>query len=217
VSVAQNSVQRAALVGAKCVVIHPSGGHISPEERDARRQALLSSLEALVPFAERVGIRLALENMLPQHVGDSAAEVLSIVEQFDSAWLGVCFDTGHAHLNPGGMLAAFKVLYDRIITFHVQDNDGNHDRHLQPPYGTIDWAALACVCRGDDFDFPLSIEAPPWQGAGWAVMLREVQALFSTGLLSVPWQGKEVHMVCQRCSRYAFGTPESWFCGCEPV
>jgi sugar phosphate isomerase/epimerase len=214
ISIAQDSLRRAALVGAECMVIHPSGGHIPDEERDTRRQALMCSLEALISSAERTGIRLALENMLPQHVGDSAAEVLEIVQAFDSRWLGVCFDTGHAHLTSDGVVGAFDTLDDRIVTFHLQDNDGNHDRHLQPPYGTIDWGAFVQVGHWDDADFPLSIETLPWKGAGWETMMREVQALFSEGLLSVTL-GQRVHVVCQRCGRYRFGTPDSWFCGCE--
>jgi sugar phosphate isomerase/epimerase len=196
------------------MVIHPSGGSISAEERGTRAQALMHSLEALIPFAERTGIRLALENMLPQHVGDSAAEVLEIVDHFDSEWLGVCFDTGHAHLTPDGVVGAFHILRDRIIAFHLQDNDGNHDRHLQPPYGTIDWEAFVQAGRWDGFDFPLSIETPPWKGAGWEMMMREVKALFSEGLLSATL-GQKVHVVCQRCGRYRFGRPEAWFCGCD--
>jgi sugar phosphate isomerase/epimerase len=214
VAITQESVERAALVGAECAVIHPSAGYMPEGERSMRRQQLMRSLEALIPAAERIGVRLALENMLPHHIGDSATEVRQIIEYFGSKWLGVCFDTGHAHLNPGGVGDALEVLYDQIINFHLQDNDGNHDRHLQPPYGTIDWGAFGRRCEWSDFAFPLSVETLPWQGSGWDVMMREVRALFSVGLLSIPWGSDRVHVVCQRCGRYCFGTAESWFCGC---
>jgi sugar phosphate isomerase/epimerase len=210
----EDSLVRAALAGAECVVIHPSGSGLEAAERATRLAQLIRSLEALIPSAERAGVNLALENMLPRHLGDHSAEMMGIVQHFDSPRLGICFDVGHAHLNPEGVLGAFEVLYDRIITFHLQDNDGNRDRHLQPPYGTIDWAQFVRLCRPDDFTFPWSVETAPWNGVGWDVMLREMRALFLRGLLTVPWQGEQMRAICDRCGRYCFGTVDDWFCGC---
>ncbi len=210
----KESLVRAASMGAECAVIHPSGA-VQAEVREHHRAQLLRSLETLIRSAERTGIRLALENMLPDHLGDTGAEVRDIVDGFGSHWLGVCYDTGHAHLNPEGVAVAFGTLYDRVITFHLQDNDGNHDRHLQPPYGTIDWGQFASMCRADDFPFPWSVETPAWNGAGWEVMLREMGALLAGALLTVPLNGEPVHVVCQRCGRYCFGSAEDWFCGCS--
>jgi sugar phosphate isomerase/epimerase len=52
--------------------------------------------------------------------------------------LGVCFDTGHAHLM-SSVHQAFGVLEDRIYSTHVHDNQGDRDSHLWPGGGTIDW------------------------------------------------------------------------------
>jgi sugar phosphate isomerase/epimerase len=211
----EQALARAASMGAACVVVHPSSGGISDEDRAERRAQLVRSLASLIGASQRIGIRLALENMLPHHIGDTGAEIMAIVNRFDSPQLGVCLDVGHAHLNPEGVMGAFRVLRERIITFHLQDNDGNNDRHLQPPYGTIDWAAFARACRPQEFQFPWSVEAPTWKGADWSVMLREMQALFSEGLLAVPLGDVEVNAICRRCGRYVFGTAEASFCGCD--
>lgn len=214
VAAVAQSIVRAALVGAECAVIHPSSGGITPETRDHRYAQLARSLEDLLGTAERTGVRLALENMLPDHLGDTSNEVLDLVERLDSHWLGVCLDTGHAHLNPEGVINAFQTLKERIITFHLQDNDRNHDRHLQPPYGTIDWDRFAQVCRTEDFAFPWSVEAGAWNGAGWDVLLREMDGLFAGKWMTVSWQGRSVRILCERCGRYGFGTSEQWTCGC---
>jgi sugar phosphate isomerase/epimerase len=208
------SITRSALMGAECVVVHPSSGGVTPETREHRHAQLARSLEDLLVTAERSRVRLALENMLPNHLGDTSDEVLELVESLDSHWLGVCLDTGHAHLNPEGVINAFQTLKERIIAFHLQDNDRNHDCHLQPPYGTIDWDRFAQVCCADDFPFPWSVEAGAWNGAGWDVLLREMSALFAGQWMAVPWQGRSVRILCQRCGRYGFGTPEHWACGC---
>jgi len=215
VAIVEQALARAASMGAQCVVVHPSGGGIEDAVREARRTQLLRSLESLVVTSERIGIRLALENMLPHHIGDTSAEMVRIADRVDSPQLGFCFDIGHAHLTPEGAMATFEALRERIITFHLQDNDGNHDRHLQPPYGTIDWAAFARACRPEEFPFPWSVEAPPWRGVDWPVMLREMQDLFSEGLLALPLGDMEVNVICRRCGRYVFGTTEASFCGCD--
>lgn len=214
VTILTQSLARAALAGIACAVIHPSSGTLTSEEHPARRAQLMHSLESLVVIAGQLNVRLALENMLPKHVGSSGGEIRQIVEQFNSPWLGVCFDIGHAHLNPEGAVGAFQVLRERIITFHLQDNDGNTDRHLQPPYGTIDWTAFARCCLPADFPFPWSVEAPPWNGASWTTQLREMEALFTDGLLTISLGSGQAHVVCQQCGRYVFGTLDGRQCGC---
>ena len=47
-----------------------------------------------------------------------------------------------------------EVLKDLIITFHLADNDGTRDMHLQPPYGTIPWDDFLSVFRTMDFPCP---------------------------------------------------------------
>ena len=212
----RQALERAALLGAECIVVHPSGGGISESELPSRQAHLIASLETLIKDAERTGVRLALENMLPNHVGCESKVIRQIVDQFDSPLLRVCLDTGHAHLNPEGLLNAFHTLRDRTITFHLQDNDGNSDRHLQPPYGTIHWPALVHEMVSADFDFPWSIETPPWNHAGWQVMLDEMKALFTQGLLTVPLFGDTmVNVLCEQCGRYCFGTLDDWTCACN--
>lgn len=211
----RHALERAALLDAACLVIHPSGGNIPAHELPLRRAKLVDSLGSLLKEAERTGVRLALENMLPNQVGSTSEAIRQIVDGFDSPLLQVCFDTGHAHLNPEGALAAFHTLGERIIAFHLQDNDGNLDRHLQPPYGTIAWAPLVSEMVNADFDFPWSVETPPWNHAGWRVLLDEMQALFTRGLLAVPLFGDTmVNVVCEQCGHYCFGTPDDWTCAC---
>jgi hypothetical protein len=127
----------------------------------------------------------------------------------------VCFDSGHAHLNEEGVRAAFANLRERIITFHLQDNGGNRDVHLQPPYGSIDWEPFARDLRSLDFPHPVAVEARPWHGAAWSVLLREMNSLFSEGRLVVSLGNTKVKVICAQCGRYCFGNPQNWSCGCS--
>jgi sugar phosphate isomerase/epimerase len=154
--------------------------------------------------------------MLPAHVGCDSTTVRGLVDDFDSPYLGVCFDTGHAHVSDEGVDAAFAILRDRIITFHLADNDGHRDQHSQPPYGTIDWPSFVRAFRSMDFADPVTVEAPPWNRATPSVLLREARALFAGDLLITPLGNRQIRAICQQCGHYLFGTPQDPFCACDP-
>lgn len=209
----RNLLEKVALAGAKVMIVHP-GRHASAEDIPKMEEVLPSSLEEVLEAAERTGVKLALENMLPDHPGYSSETIRRIVEEINSPFLGVCFDTGHAHVNEEGEITAFDNLKELIVAFHLQDNDSTHDMHLQPPYGTVNWDELVVMIRGLNFRDPMAVEAMPWGGTDFRMMLREVKALFEDGVMEVELNGLKVKAICPRCGRYAFRFGEGWFCGC---
>ena len=114
-----------------------------------------------VPAAEKIGIVIAVENSFEP--SNSAKEVRAIVDHFgDNPAIGVCFDTGHANCmssapwkKPEGYPdyqytswwekgiitedGALDLLYDKIVTCHIHDNDGYRDLHCMPMDGTLPW------------------------------------------------------------------------------
>jgi len=181
---------------------------------------LLESLEDLLPVAERWGVQLGLENMLPHHPGSDFQELRQVVEDMSSPWLGVCFDTGHAHV-AGSVQEGMEVLMDFITTFHLADNDSTRDMHLQPPYGTIPWDRFRTLFGAMRFRGPLVVEAKPWQGDGYHQLCKEVSALLEGRLLTVPipWthhaDGAAARVQCLQCGHLRFGTAEDSWCACS--
>src|SRR6267154_719413 len=105
----------------------------------------LTAFEHLKAFAHPLGVRILIENLQneitsPEHI----LEILS-VGHFDR--VGVCLDIGHAHLshpeNNLGIDEAIALLRPRIAQLHLHDNHGQHDNHLWPGSGTIDWNNIA--------------------------------------------------------------------------
>ena len=116
------------------------------------------SLEELLPVAERYGVTICIENIwFPTN---TVAELLKYYEYFNSPYLGMCYDAGHANLvscmnndpehpvNVGFDLLKMKAEWDSevlekmlhyIVTCHLHDNDGLRDRHWTPFNGNIDW------------------------------------------------------------------------------
>jgi sugar phosphate isomerase/epimerase len=210
------SLERAALAGVECMVIHP-GRRCAEAEIPERTERLYASLDTLVPAAQKAGVRLALENMLPAHVGCTSAGVRRIVDDFDSPFLGICFDTGHAHVNGEPVVDAFETMRDRLISFHLADNDGHKDQHAQPPYGTIDWETFVRAFQGMGYAHPVTVEAPPWGRASAGTLLREVQALFAGQWPTFHLGDREAKAICRRCGHYLFGPPDAPFCACKEI
>jgi sugar phosphate isomerase/epimerase len=209
-------LRHAAAAGVEVAVLHP-GGAVKPGEVAARLDNFRAALEPMVRTARETGVRLALENMPPGLLGAESTTIRTLVDEFDDPFLGVCFDAGHANLIPEGVHQAHATLADRVVNYHLHDNDATYDKHVQPPYGTIDWERFARELRGRQIDFPVAIEAPPWKRSGLGQMLREVEAVLDSRMPAIELGAVSVYATCRRCGHRLFGEPGDWFCACPPA
>jgi sugar phosphate isomerase/epimerase len=109
----------------------------STEEFDMHKfDAALTSIEHLRAFAKPLGVRMLVENIPNELSTPEKLKELLRVGHFGD--VGVCFDTGHAHMM-GGVAPALELLKDDIRSTHVHDNKQDRDAHLWPGEGTIDW------------------------------------------------------------------------------
>jgi sugar phosphate isomerase/epimerase len=118
-------------------VQHVAGSRDTPDER--KWDAAFSSLEHLSLFARHRGVTLAIENT-PGEMA-TPANLKSFLEQTRLTSVKLCFDSGHAHLDGGGVPAQLEIVRDFVATTHLHDNHGERDEHLLPYEGTIDWSA----------------------------------------------------------------------------
>ena len=99
-------------------------------------EAALSSIEHLRAFARPLGVSLLLENI--RNDLTTPERLMELIKALHYEDLGVCFDTGHAHIM-SSVHQAFGVLESRIRSTHVHDNHRDRDEHLWPSEGNIDW------------------------------------------------------------------------------
>lgn len=135
---AMDEIKRAAEV-AEIMPFRFMVQHIgkSDEYDDPRKfEWALSGIEHLRAFCRQLGVSLLVENT-PNDLAtpEKLKELLKTLHYPD---LGVCFDTGHAHMM-SSVHQAFGVLEDRVRSTHVHDNRGDRDSHLWPGEGTINW------------------------------------------------------------------------------
>ncbi len=149
----KRALEIAEHVPFRFLVQHVGAGNESADDR--KFDAAMSSIEHLRAFAKPLGVRLLLEN-IPNELStpDKLLELLHVAH-FDD--VGICFDTGHAHIM-SNVAAAFETLKSRIQSTHVHDNNGDRDSHLWPGDGNIDWPHTMELLRSAPNTPPLLLE-----------------------------------------------------------
>ena len=127
----------------------------APPCGDNQRDAVLKTLDALVPVAERVGVRIAVE-VIPNALS-TARQLVRLIEDEDLPGLGICLDVGHARLQ-GDVVDALETVAGYLVTTHLHDNGGRTDDHLLPFDGVIDWPELLIGFQKVGYDGTLMFE-----------------------------------------------------------
>ena len=190
-------MEKAALMGSRVVILHPSTSHFYIEEEGMDRFLIQmgKTLEALLPKAEELNLVIALENMLfgeRGRAGSLPEHFTVFAEKFGHPNLGFCLDTGHALVagGPNGPANFFEAMSKRLVAFHLHDNAGDRDSHLAPGHGLVDWKVLFGRMAEMKFSDAVCIEAPPFNYSdnykysldAWKQLIEETDALAENGI-----------------------------------
>jgi len=138
-------------LGAKIVVSH---GLIVGRFADDPRETddyITQSLNTLLPDSLASAASIAFENDTVTTPGRTAADVLRRIEPYPACAYGFVIDPGHANIAGDlGWIARdpSSSARHRLISLHLNDNDGVDDIHLPPTEGTADWAAVQTLLSG---------------------------------------------------------------------
>lgn len=157
------SIEAAGYIGIKHAVIHPKGdpkGHREDYERDLARN--IEYMTPYVELAERVGVKLAFENMRSPLEADgfhrnfsTADELIPLADHFGQ---GICWDFGHAHTTGLVQSEELRKIGSRLLCLHINDNHAALDEHLLPFFGTINWADAMKGLSEIDFGYSFNYE-----------------------------------------------------------
>lgn len=135
VRILSDYIHKAASIGIKIYVIHPSVGANPDEERAIRMASAKKSLAALAEVAAECGGVLAVEDLPRTCLGRNSFELLDLLSADDR--LRVCFDTNHLLMeDPSDFV---RKVGDKIVTIHVSDYDYLNERHWLPGEGELQW------------------------------------------------------------------------------
>ncbi len=144
-----------AATGVGCTVIHPVWMQNDKVIHDEEEffDINLPLYKALLPAAEKYGIKILCENLLWGPSLDPAV-MSKLQDELNSPCFGWCFDVGHA--NVFDIQAADLLGLNAPHSLHIHDNNGGKegdierrhasmytDLHLLPYDGNINWMAFA--------------------------------------------------------------------------
>ena len=141
--------------------------HISIKESGADSwKTIGKALEYLLPAARRCNIALALEN------GNENCAAHQCLADFVASWndpfLGVCFDTGHAHCyGDREWKRSLDILAPHIVTCHLHDNYGSFDDHNPPGEGNINWTEMSAALKSLPRLLHAETESGNWGKDSW--------------------------------------------------
>ncbi len=121
----RRAIDEAATLGTGELVLVVGGLHAGSKDLPAARQTVADALEALVPQAAQVGVRLAIEPLHPMFCADRAvvstlAQALDLASPFALHEVGVVVDTYHVWWDPD-LFAQLKRARGRISSYQVCD------------------------------------------------------------------------------------------------
>lgn len=139
----QRAAAAAAILGTKYFILHPGPetGEIPRTERMGRMGNAAGVLEEVAERCRELGVRLVLENMLPHLFAGPIRDLLWLLGSLARTDVGICLDTGHAHL-AGDLERVAHKLSGHLWSIHVNDNRNHRDDHLPPGDGAVDWETL---------------------------------------------------------------------------
>jgi sugar phosphate isomerase/epimerase len=144
-------------LGGQCLVVHSGGLILDESKRSDLFRLCRESLKVIADACAARGVRLALEYLPRNCLGNTCEELLRLVEGIDHDTVGVCLDTNHANIGQD-LTQAVRALAGKIIAIHVSDNDGCVERHWFPYQGVIDWAAFRGAIEASGFQGPCMYE-----------------------------------------------------------
>ena len=132
-------------IGAPLAIIHVTGDPSSLTDAmyEDCRTVVLEYIGELQLRARALGIQLALENMtkrprLKRRYGMTLQE---LSRDFPDPDIVFCLDTGHAAACGLDMAVEIRAAGSRLVTTHINSNDGVDDKHWLPSRGILDWPA----------------------------------------------------------------------------
>lgn len=153
------SMEHSSYLGAEMIVVHPCK-HINYKENNYNfmMDYNLDFYKRLVAYAEKYNIKIAIEN-IGGCITETPKGLLELVNALDNDVFTVCYDVGHANIcgqDPADMI---KEIGKHIGCTHIHDNDGIHDSHTLPYYGTINWESVMKAFAEIGYEGNLNYEA----------------------------------------------------------
>ncbi len=149
----KNRLDMTSELGGDSVIVHLPPHFSVNGDAHLIREATYRSLDEIIPYAAKLGIRMALENM----ASDNTDDIEFLFNKYGTNILGLCYDSGHGNISGNG-LDRLDNLKQHLIATHLHDNYGKSDQHRPPFTGIVDWPSLTSIIAASPYAKPLTLE-----------------------------------------------------------
>ncbi len=159
------AMEVAATLGAEVIIVHP----IALPDPAEQLEINLDLYHYLEPHCQRLGIKVALENMfgydpvakqLVANVCSTGPDFVDYLDRFSPDSFTACLDLGHCGLVGADAATMVRELgHERLLSLHVHDNDNISDLHMVPLIGRLDWPKITRALAEIDYQGDLTLEA----------------------------------------------------------
>ena len=196
----ENVIQIASEFGCKTCTFHVWNWRPDSHNTEERFTYVCDSLERLLPVAEKNGVIMALENVWCPHCTPDM--LVRIMKHFNSPWLGLCYDSGHAHIFDHGRKdpanscvpvswkcpvneipwenQALEKMLPYLVNCHLHDNKGFVDSHAIPGEGSIDWKhVVKLLSEAPNLKCIQSEVMVPWHSGAVKTLKQNFEKIFN--------------------------------------
>jgi fructoselysine 3-epimerase len=144
----QDSIETGVRLGASVITVFP-GHTLHDQDLDDGWERLADSLDRICEFAGHYNVLVAIEpgNKYQTDLINTTIQAVDMIDQLGCDNLGVLFDCGNSMISGEDTSTAIENLGDRLITVHINDNDGKTDQKLIPGHGQFDFRLLLHALR----------------------------------------------------------------------
>ena len=135
---------------------------------EALEQVQAENFIAVAKHAAQYNMNIAVENMpWPWPNGTDPAQIRRLIDLIDEPNVGICLDSGHAHLSGYNVADAVRTIGSKLCTTHFHDNVGakdqpagkpHRDMHTSVGLGTINWFDVIRALDEIGFAGPVNFE-----------------------------------------------------------
>ncbi|MBO4489869.1 MAG: sugar phosphate isomerase/epimerase [Lentisphaeria bacterium] len=160
----RRTIDLAAGMGAKAVVIHIGGTHAACGQipDSAIFEANARSLSEVADHAKNTSVKIAIENLMTDtnRMGCRISELKDLITAVGSDRVGICLDTGHANVDGLDVPEAVRECGNLLIATHIQETCRGNDLHMFPfalrrRKSTMDWFRIFDVFAEIGYPYPL--------------------------------------------------------------
>lgn len=130
---------------ARYLVYHHNNRAFAPAEREEVLANARENFPEIRSMCDSYGVTLAIENAGVKFHKNMLLDEQEFIDEVKSLDTKVLIDIGHAHANGWNLPHVMETLKDRIISYHMHNNDGVHDLHQRIFHGTLDFPKFLTI------------------------------------------------------------------------